>query len=264
MKNLLTNSISTTVGFPVKSGTLDFLQTASSEMLNALGRSIIGKDFLTTTPYALYGCNNTTAGGLGTLYTIQEGAILWNGVLYLCAGGIFTLPSGSTAYLTKYTSYAISSVADPVIFTDGVSRNVHQDTTMLVGYSAIAPSPTAGFAYSSLEFAIQPNAKGLSPTTNYAGSQLYYYRNRDGVIMLDGYIQSNASAGTLQTIATFPVGYRPAINQVFSANKKDTAGNVLPVILRIKSTGEMEIYAGTTFAAFDTIPLTGLQFTNYI
>lgn len=263
MKNLLTNSISTTVGFPVKSGTLDFLQTASSEMLNALGRSIIGKDFSSSTPYALYGCNNTTAGGTGTLYTIQEGAILWNGVLYLCPGGVITLPAGSTVYITKYTSYVTSAVADPVTFTDGVARNVHQDTTMLVSYSAIAPSPTAGFEYSSLEFAIQIIAKSLTPTTNYTNSGLRYYRNRDGVIMLDGYITCTASSAINQTIATLPVGYRPAYSQIFSANKRDSSGGVLPVVLRILFTGELQIYAGTSFALNDTIPLTGLQFTNY-
>ena len=202
MKNLLTNSISTSVGFPVKSGTLDFLQTASSEMLNALARSIIGRDFSTSVPYALYGCNNT---GSGSSYVIEAGAILWNGVLYLVPAVTFTLTGGNSVFVSKSTSYVTSSVADPVTFTDGVPRNVHADTIMNVYQSALVPSPTAGFSYGSLEYAIPPIPKSLTPTANYVNSVLQYYRNRDGVIMFNGYIQCSAGAATLQAIATLPV-----------------------------------------------------------
>jgi hypothetical protein len=260
MKNLLTNSISTTVGFPVKSGTLDFLQTASSEMLNALGRSIIGKDFSTSIPYALYGCNNT---GSGSSYVIQEGAILWGGVLYLVPAVSFTLTGGNSVYVSTSQSYVISAVADPVTFTDGVGRYVHSDTKMSVYQSALAPSPSGGFAYSSLEYAVQPKAKLLIATTNYSLSAILYYRNRDGVVMYHGYIQCSAGAAINQTIVTLPAGYVPPYSSVFSANKRDTSGAVTPVILRTLYTGELQIYAAASLSAGDTIPLTGIQFRNY-
>ena len=81
--------------------------------------------------------------------------------------------------------------------------------------------------------------------------------------MLNGYIQCGASAAINQTIATFPAGHLPAFTATFSANKRDTSGGVIPVILRILNTGELQIYSAPSFAAFDTIPLTGLQFVNY-
>jgi hypothetical protein len=260
MKNLLTNSISTSVGFPVKSGTLDFLQTASSEMLNALGRSIIGKDFSTSIPYALYGCNNT---GSGSSYVIQEGAILWDGVLYLVPAVSFTLTGGNSVFVATSTTYVTSAVADPVTFTDGVARSVHADTKMSVYQSAMSPSPTQGFAYTSLEYSIQPISKSLTPTTNYVNSVLQYYRNRNGNVTFNGYIFCSAGAATLQTVGTLPVGYRPPYLSTFSANKRDNSGGVTPVILRIFSTGEIEIYAASSISSLDIIPLTGLQFTNY-
>jgi hypothetical protein len=259
MKNLLTNSISTSVGFPVKSGTLDFLQTASSEMLNALGRSIIGRDYSTSIPYALYGCNNT---GSGSSYVIQEGAILWDGVLYLVPAVSFTLTGGNSVFVAKTQSY-VTTNADPVTFTDGVQRYVHSDTKMSVYQSALIPSPTQGFSYGTLEYAIQPKAKVLIATTNYLDSAILYYRNRDGITMFHGYIQCGASATINQTIVTLPAGYVPAFSSVFSANKRDSSGGVTPVILRTLYTGELQIYAAASLSAGDTIPLTGIQFRNY-
>jgi hypothetical protein len=260
MKNLLTNSISTTVGFPVKSGTLDFLQTASSEMLNALGRSIIGRDYSTSIPYALYGCNNT---GSGSSYVIQEGAILWGGVLYLVPAVSFTLTGGNAVYVVISQSYVISSIADPVTFTDGVSRNVHSDTKMSVYQNAMPPSPTVGFTYTSIVEAVQSKNKLLSVTTNYSSSAIRYYKNRDGIVMLEGYITCNTGAAVGQTIATLPSGYIPAIGAYFSVVKRDVSNALAPAIIYVDVFGVIKIGFAASIANNDTIHITGLQFKNY-
>jgi hypothetical protein len=213
MKNLLTNSISTTVGFPVKSGTLDFLQTASSEMLIALGRSIIGRDFSTSTPYALYGCNNT---GSGSSYVIEAGAILWDGVLYLVPAVSFTLTGGNSVYVATSTTYVTSSVADPVTFTDGVARSVHADTKMSVYQNALAPSPSAGFAYSAIvkmsDIAHYVGSGGVEPSfgagwansTSYPNDNLRFYMINNQV-----FIRGTIKRVSSTTIFTLPSEYRP-------------------------------------------------------
>ena len=211
MKNLLTNSISTTVGFPVKSGTLDFLQTASSEMLNALARSIIGRDFSTSVPYALYGCNNT---GSGSSYVIEAGAILWNGVLYLVPAVSFTLTGGNSVYVSKSTSYVTSSVADPVTFTDGVARNVHADTIMNVYQSAIAPSPTGGFAYSSLVLIWEMPYITVSSyiSTYYSSGTAKYKKNQDGLVSLSGRVTLTTNSSTFEELFALNINYLPTSN----------------------------------------------------
>ena len=263
MKNLLTNSISTTVGFPVKSGTLDFLQTASSEMLVAIARSIVGKDYSASTPYALYGCNNL---GSGSTYDIQEGIILWNGVLYLFGGGyIPSLPAGSTVYLIKYTSYAISSVADPVIFTDGVSRNVHQDTYMLVNYNTVAPSPTLGFDYSSLVLIWEMEYISVSSYgADVVSGTAKYKINRDELVSLSGNVTLDASTPTTTTLFTLPVGYRP-INDLWLPIFAKSSTVTVIASLKIDTAGIVTLQAlSGTVANFNSfvVYLNGLSFYN--
>ena len=212
MKNLLTNSISTTVGFPVKSGTLDFLQTASSEMLNALARTIIGRDYSTSIPYALYGCNNT---GSGSSYVIQEGAILWGGVLYLVPAVSFTLTGGNSVYVVKSITY-VTTNADPVTFTDGVARNVHADTKMSVYQSAMSPSPTQGFAYSEIvkmsDIAHYVGSGGIEPafgagwanSTSFPNDNLRFYMINNEV-----FIRGTIKRVSSTSIFTLPLEYRP-------------------------------------------------------
>lgn len=258
MKTLLTSSISTSVGFPVKAGTLDFLQTASYEMMNLIAQAIVGREY-DGNPVALYGCNNV---GSGSSYDIQDGLIYYSGTLFRLTGSAFTLTGSNVAIITLSTGYVINPKADPVIFTDGVSRYVHQDNILNATQGLTG---TGSFDYSTLKFAVQTKAATLSPTTNFSSSVLQYFRNRDGIIMLDGYIQCNTGAAIGTTVATLPAGYRPAYNTVFASSRANsgTLSTANPVVLRILSTGEIQIYASATLSNNDIIPLSGLQFRNY-
>lgn len=257
MKNLLTNSISTTVGFPVKSGTLDFLQTASSEMLIALGRSIIGRDYSTSIPYALYGCNNT---GSGSSYVIQEGAILWGGVLYLVPAVSFTLTGGNSVYVIGSTSYVTSSVADPVTFTDGVPRNVHADTKMSVYQSAVAPSPSAGFSYFSLAY-INQQSQTLTLTTNfsvYSGlTPKVKISNSD--VIFSGVITIGSGITIPETISTLPSNLIPSSKKYFSIVIED-AGQFLMGLLSISTSGVLTLENASGSVGTRKIYLDGLNY----
>jgi len=261
MKNLLTNSISTTVGFPVKSGTLDFLQTASSEMLIAIARSIVGKGYSASVPYALYGCNNT---GSGSSYVIQEGAILWNGVLYLVPAVSFTLTGGNSVFVTKSTTY-VTTNADPVTFTDGVARYVHADTKMSVIQSAISPSPTSGFSYSSLVFNQEMPYITVSSyiSSYYTSGNAKYKKNKDGLVSLSGTITLGPNSSTFEDLFLLNVNYLPTSNLripvIIRNSSNPTIGNLIINIATYEVS--MQSITGTNLSSA-VVYLDGVSFYN--
>lgn len=258
MKNLLTNSISTTVGFPVKSGTLDFLQTASSEMLVAIARSIVGKSYSASTPYALYGCNNT---GSGSSYVIEAGAILWDGVLYLVPAVTFTLTGGNSVYVITSTSYVTSSVADPVTFTDGVARSVHADTKMSVYQNALAPSPSVGFAYSGLKY-LNQISDTLSLTTNFSvySGLTPKVSLSNYVVTFSGMITIGFSASLPATIATLTSNYYPSSTKYITTTATDNTGQFITVILKISTSGVFSLEDTSALYGGFNIYLDGLNY----
>jgi len=121
MKKLDLSSVNSSNQFPLKEGTLDFLQLAYQEGLTAIANNLIGGKADTTHGYILWGCINT---GSGLNYNISAGGIYYNGEIYLVDATTFTATSGNVAVAIIGTSQYTSN-ADPVTFTDGISRNVH-------------------------------------------------------------------------------------------------------------------------------------------
>lgn len=105
---------------PVKGGTLLHLQLAYQEAITALANSIIGRSADFTNAYVLYGLVNS-----GTVFSmnVSAGAIYYNGEVFLVDA--FTLTVADTPVANIVTTF-YSASADPVTFTDGITRNVHQ------------------------------------------------------------------------------------------------------------------------------------------
>ena len=122
MKRLDTTAITSTNEFPVKSGTLDFLQDAYKETFASLFTTLVAAP-LTDTIYRISGCKNT---GSGANYIISAGVLYLNGEIYSFDGATFTLAGLQKAYASFVTTQYTTN-ADPVTFTDGVSRNVHNN-----------------------------------------------------------------------------------------------------------------------------------------
>jgi hypothetical protein len=122
MKKLDTSAITNTVAFPVKSGTLDFLQQSYQEGLTNTANSLIGGKSNASLFYVFWGCVNT---GSGLNYIISAGAIYNNGELFLVDAVTFTAAAGQLAVGAITTTF-YSTNADPVTFSDAISRNVHQ------------------------------------------------------------------------------------------------------------------------------------------
>lgn len=120
MKILNTSDISSSVAMPIKSGTLQFIQDAHKEALNGLIKNIIDTPVVDTI-YILSGCvNSLTAPN----YNISAGVLYVNGEVFDFDGAIFTTSGLQKAYARIETTQYVTN-ADPVQFTDGVNRNVH-------------------------------------------------------------------------------------------------------------------------------------------
>jgi len=99
---------------------LQFLQDAHKETISGLITNLIP----TPDPniiYILSGCKNST---IAPIHTLSAGVLYYNGEIFNFDGATFTLTGLQKAYARiETTQYLIN--ADPVQFTDGVNRNVH-------------------------------------------------------------------------------------------------------------------------------------------
>lgn len=119
MNKLITSDISAGARMPIKQGTLEFLQQAYQQPINALAQRIIGTNYDPTKAYVLYGLTGSSGN-------ITAGALFFNGEVYLCDGDSSGLPCGGgnvsvlNIAISQYTTNA-----DPVTFSDGAIYDIH-------------------------------------------------------------------------------------------------------------------------------------------
>lgn len=120
MKILNISNISSSNAMPIKSGTLQFLQDAHKETISGLITNLIPTPDPNTI-YILSGCKNST---IAPIHTLSAGVLYYNGEIFNFDGATFTLTGLQKAYARIETTQYLTN-ADPVQFTDGVNRNVH-------------------------------------------------------------------------------------------------------------------------------------------
>lgn len=120
MKILNISNISSSNAMPIKSGTLQFLQDAHKEAIAGLVTNLIPTPDPNTI-YILSGCKNST---VAPIHTLSAGVLYYNGEIFNFDGATFTLTGLQKAYARIETTQYLTN-ADPVQFTDGVNRNVH-------------------------------------------------------------------------------------------------------------------------------------------
>jgi len=143
MKKIDESAISATVGMPIKSGVLQFLQSESQDATELLMDILLGRTNgypdTANTPYILQGLQNSTSGS--GVFTSDAGFIKYNGELFYVPNSSFTPTNHPVVVLvTSFNNTGANS--DPVLFTDGTSRNVLQTRTMAV---VDGTSATAGY-----------------------------------------------------------------------------------------------------------------------
>lgn len=141
MRNLNVSNVSASIGLPVKSGTLIHLQLAYREVLAGIGKAITGTGYDPTKVYILNGCVNS---GSGSNYNISAGVVFFNGEVYLVDAATFTISGPNVAVGIVTKTYFTGANADPVQFTDGVTRTIHEIWKM-VPQSGLSGSGAANF-----------------------------------------------------------------------------------------------------------------------
>lgn len=121
MRKLSTANITNSNGMPIKGGTLLHLQLAYEEALTALAKNMVARDNDTTRGYILFGLVNS---GTSSSMNVSAGAIYYNGEVFLVDAFTLTVAGGQAA-VASITTTQYATDADPVTFTDGVARNVH-------------------------------------------------------------------------------------------------------------------------------------------
>jgi hypothetical protein len=124
MKKIKPTDIIAGSAMPLKSGSLDHLQSAYQEPLIDIIQTIEAKNDTEgfpnySTPIIMYGCRWT---GLG----VSQGVLVYGTEIYRCQAVNITLGVGQVVIGTITTTYLTATNADPVIFSDSTSNNVHE------------------------------------------------------------------------------------------------------------------------------------------
>jgi hypothetical protein len=133
-----------TIQQPFTSRSLNFLQDADKDMVTGMCMYIVGDSYDTAKGYVLSGLTNT-----GTIYF--TGYIFYNGELYYCSGADIAGYAHAARLLVDVTN---DGVADPLTFTDGIARNVHNIRKLKIQDVA-----AGGFLLTDLIFCQQPTVK---------------------------------------------------------------------------------------------------------
>lgn len=137
--------------FFTTSGTLNFMQSAWSEVIIQVLINQIGVSYNASVPYILYGCVGTV--GI-TNTTITAGAIFFNGEVFIIPAQVFTNASGGNVIICNLNVINTflepgGASCDPASFSDGTPRDVHNNRSIsyttgttgsgLFDFSALVP-----------------------------------------------------------------------------------------------------------------------------
>ena len=128
MKKIKTTDIIAGSAMPLKSGSLNHLQSANQEGIFSLAQSELfqrnGVSAGYANPQALYGLACTVSG---SSWSIESGCLVFGTEMYLCDTTLgISLGLGQVVVGTITTTYLTATNADPVVFSDSTSNNVHE------------------------------------------------------------------------------------------------------------------------------------------
>ena len=152
---------------PFTGKSLQFLQEAIYDALNALGRGAVGGDYSASLVYVLNGLEKTGANN-----DISNGYVVYNNEIWYVAGASNTIAYSNVPVLI--TDTPVDAAYDPITFSDGVNKNVHN--------------------IRRLKIADQVSGSGVSDYGDVV------FVNRKKITVLEG--TSTATAGSGQTDVT--------------------------------------------------------------
>lgn len=233
MKHILSSDISTTARQPYTKVTHEYYNAMITETVTAICKGITGT---TTTPVILYGCVNSASPNAN----ISVGAVYYLGEIYLCDAFV----DGTISDAIVGTITTVYDAADPVLFSDGASHNVHQ-TKKIVWSDAVSGS--GDFDYADCVFV---NAD-WDKTTLYTSltDGLKFKKTIDGFTEIYGVLNAATSR-------TMPVGFRPIAAETFTTGMSITNGGTSNI-------GVIQVNIATNGAITTTPALNAAGAGNY-
>lgn len=158
-KIITTSVVDPSIQQPFTTKSLDFLQAKDIVFADSIARMIAPYDYDLGLPIVLSGCEKTT----GSPNTYFNGFIYWDHEIFAFDGGYATITT-TDSFKVVITNDA---TADPLIFTDGIARNVHNIRKLVVVDTSVGGTL---FTYSSLVFYSKwkKTATGIGVTTSTA------------------------------------------------------------------------------------------------
>jgi hypothetical protein len=124
MKKIKTTDIIAGSAMPLKSGSLDHLQSAYQEPLIDIVQTFEANN--DTEGFPNYGTPIIMYGNRWTGLGVSQGVLVYGTEIYRCPAQNITLGFGQVVIGTITTTYLTATNADPVIFSDATSNNVHE------------------------------------------------------------------------------------------------------------------------------------------
>lgn len=261
MNNILTNSISDpNKEQPFLGPSLNFLQGANKDMINAIMLNLIGPSYSASTVYILSGCVNSS---ILPTYNISAGYVFFNGEVYRCPAVSGTVSGGNTLYSAADLSYATLATPDPVTgvtpdpseFSDGSLINVHQVRNWKIQQLTTGTGANAFSTFVNVKQTANPVFAKLSSVGSGAASTSFTFTGWDASpIDADGIF--NISNGRV----TPKVGYYKFSFCVTATPSTSPSGTV---DLNIYKNGVLlDAVISETFTGNNNVR--GFQFNNYI
>lgn len=268
MKKLNLSAVTTLIGFPVKKGTWDFLQSSYTEVLNELILGLIRErygNYSSSTTFVLFGCEATN---LGASTQFSGGAIFKNGEVYILPTQIVTNPAGANVFIVNLlvTQYTSGTEADPVTFTDLIARNVHDIRTAV--YSTGASGSGSISDYSGLRF---PFKEIIENRTTFNGDAIDFTQTK--TIQYDMTVSATGTPTVALNLVNGIVGNK--VRCIFAPSNSsaivvssitesgavvlDTSNSLLPTLTCSKCFVEYEFIGTTTEGSFVKRTITGFS-----
>ena len=254
MSNILkTSDITSIASMPIKKGTLDFLFNELADMRKVIIQANAGN---TNTAYILYGLIPTIAG---TSYAFTEGYVYYNSKIFYVPAATITV-SGSNIPVFKYNTTSYTTNADPVLFSDGNTYNVHEI------HNATISADLTGTGFMDWGNVMYLNSEWIAASTVSGRFIDPYYRIHNGKLEFKGLMQTDSSVPATLSWFTLPLWVRVLQNSTRIVNLCVDGGVAWNsyIVFNITTAGLVQIVAEEASGAgvgsrYDLTCISGIQ-----